>query len=989
MKENSIGRKIGRVIISLLMVLLIIFTTVSNIAYQNFAGMVKKMVVKPKVDVSQEEITEIMEQNERLAEQVEGEGIVLLQNAGNTLPLSEDISKVNIFGWSSTQWIGSGSGSGRVNAVNTTLLDAFKAAGISYNEELISMYQDFLGERPYFSEGSLNSHDYEFCRLYEPSVSDKSYYSEELLVNAREYSNTAIVVIGRISGESIDCPKEQYKVLEKDGAIVTDTTRTYLDLSEEEEELLTYVGENFENVVVLINSTNTMALGPIETIAGVDACMLVGGTGMNAATAVPKVLYGEINPSGRTADTYAYDFSTAPVYANVGIDGVGIYTNGSGLYPADGTKNGNVGTSELYEGVSYVDYVENIYVGYRWYETADAENFWHNVSNEYGTGYEGVVQYPFGYGLSYTDFSWEIVDRVPADHSNITRDTEISITVKVTNTGEMAGKDVVELYYTAPYTKGEIEKASTVLCAFAKTEILAPGESEEVVLAFTVDDMASYDCYDANKNGFSGYELEAGDYEIALKKNAHETIHGEDSTATYLVAEDILCDTDLKTGNIVDNKFTGGDAMDGVSVDGSDSGANIQYLTRADFESTFPYERKENRAMTENVVALNLYTEEMANAWMNDEDEPVVTGKDSGLMLRDNGVITELGYQLGADYNDKQWDAVLDQMTQEEMENLVLHGYVSSNAVDSIEKPLTKEVDGPAQIGSFNQPVYGTGFPNTTVLAQTWNDALSYEMGQGIGMEAAVLGYDGWYAPSTNMHRSPFGGRNYEYYSEDGCLSGIMCAKTIEGSMDAGVFCYIKHFIVYDQDTNRDSLYTWLTEQSLREIYLKPFQIAVEKAGATGIMTAYNRIGAVWAGGSSALLQGILRGEWNFYGSIITDYCDHHEYMNMDQALRAGGTLWMDGMFPGSLKYETESNSYMQALREASKGVIYIWLNANVRNAEYVNANEGAFVKPIKTEGINFIKIIIVILDLVTILLAALWIFSIVKRVKRRKTAAG
>lgn len=982
------SKRISRIICFPIIAILIIALLVVNVVAIAKADMINQWVIGTRVEQSEENTEKAIAHSEEVAEQIEGEGIILLKNEDDVLPLAEDTDKVNVFGWSSTQWVQGGSGSGRVAELETDLLAALKEQGISYNTELTKMYQEFQDERPYASNtvGTLNSWASESCRLYEPSVSNTAYYSEELLENAKEYSDTALVVIGRFAGESSDCPKVQYKMTEKDGEIIEDESRTYLDLSTEEEELLTYAGENFDKVIVVVNSPNAMSLAGVDRIAGIDACMLVGGTGSKAATAVPKVLKGEINPSGKTTDTYAYNLTTSSTYANSGETGVVLYTNGDGLYPADGeTTNGNVGTGPLYDGVAYLDYTEGIYVGYKWYETADTEGYWENVSNEYGNGYEGVVQYPFGYGLSYTDFEWEIVDTVPKAGEALEKDSRISVTVRVTNVGETAGKDVVELYYTPPYTKGGIEKSSSNLAAFEKTKMLEPGESEELVLSFDAEDMASYDCYDANGNGFSGYELENGTYEIKVMSNAHEVADMKDAVTEYQVTEDIRYAEDSVTGSTVENQFTGEDAADGVSLDGSDSGADITYLTRADFAGTFPAEVKAAREMTDNIKELNLYTKEMADAWADPEDEEIVTGAKNELMLYEDDKVTELGLKLGADYDDEQWEDVLDQLTVDEMTNLVLHGYVKTDKVESVGKKLTKEVDGPAQIGSFNQPVAGVGFPNATVLAQTWNKQLAYDFGVALATEAGDYGYSGWYAPGLNMHRSVFGGRNYEYYSEDSYLTGVMGSKTVEGSLDAGIYVYVKHYAVYDQETLRDGLYTWLTEQALREIYLKPFKMIIQDGGATGMMTAYNRVGAVWAGGSEALMD-LAREEWGYHGTFLTDYSDHHIYMNMDQALRAGGDLWMDGWLnDGTFQYETESNSFKQALRRASKNVLYMWLNAAYENASYNEMAATPIEKPAIVDNFKWWIPLLAVIDILAVIGFTLWIRRLLRPAKTKK----
>ena len=464
-KPHPVLHGIGLVLSAILLVAALAGTYLLS----TMATIIDSFIGAPSGNYSETEIADTKLKAEALAAEVEAEGTVLVQNNDNTLPLSADTKKVNVFGWASTAWLGGGSGSGGVNAVNTDLLAALTAYGIEYNTELTDMYKDFQPGREYVK--TLNSRPEQSGRLYEPDIQNTAYYTPTMLDNAKNYSDTAVVVIGRVAGESNDATKQQYKRTEKGGDIVVDDTRTMLELTTEEEALLTYVGANYKNVVVLINSTNVMELGQLETIPGVDACLIAGLSGSEAASVIPAVLWGEKEPSGRTADTWAYDLTTAASYANAGLEGVGAYADAEGLYPADGTTCGNLDTPYAYEQVSYVDYAEGIYIGYKWYETADTEGYWSDVSNEYGTGYDGVVQYPFGYGLSYTNFDWDITD-ASADGSTLTKDGDVTVKVTVTNTGDRAGKDVVQLYYTAPYTAGEIEKSSVELGAFAKTKEL-------------------------------------------------------------------------------------------------------------------------------------------------------------------------------------------------------------------------------------------------------------------------------------------------------------------------------------------------------------------------------------------------------------------------------------------------------------------------------------------------------------------------------------
>lgn len=967
-----------------------------------------------------------------LSEQIQGEGSVLVKN-DNLLPLSkEDAPNVNVFGWASTDWVIGGSGSGQVKPDNATdLLGALTLSGIEYNTELSQMYENFYAKREKSEnggpakgsnpsgQGALANYNYNFSRLYEPSISDTDYYSSQLLNNAKSYSDTAFVVIGRVSGESNDSPKVQYKITKKNGAAQTDTERTYLEISTEEEALLKYVGENYENVVVLINSTNVMELGFMDTIPGLDACMVVATTGSDGAKAIPKLLYSDITddegnivsitPSGKLADTYAYDLSTSSTYVDTGSgsshDANNYYTNGNGLYPANGTTTGNNGGSDRYQYVAYTDYREGIYLGYKWYETADTEGFWNSdyAKTKWGisNGYEDVVQYPFGYGLSYTTFSWEITYLEHTNNSTLNEDDIIKVGVLVTNTGNKPGQDVVELYYSAPYTENGVEKSSVNLAAFGKTiQVLDPGQSEYVELEFSVEDMKSYDCY--NLSGAvgddGGYVLEEGTYTLTLRSDSHtvadaKMVSGGNATITYKIGEDIVYDTDSNSGNEIKNLFTGDDTTDGVAIDGkSDGSASITYLSRANISDTFPGELGANREMTNAIKERNLYTQAMATEWDNDPEnqpETALTFGDTskgdvvGTEENDVFVLNETGTLLGSDYDDPLWEDVLDRITLNEMTQLTLHGYVQTLALPSINKPETWDLDGPNQLGSFSGGVSAdkTGFSSIT-LAQTWNLELAYSMGLAYGAESALQGVQGWYGPATNLHRSPFGGRNFEYYSEDAYLSGMMCARTVEGAKNRGVFSYLKHLCLYETETGRDGMYTWLTEQALRELYTKPFEIAIKEGGATGIMTSYGRIGSTWTGGSEALLTELVRTEWGFQGAILTDYADHHDFMNGDQMIRAGGDLWMDGWNDnGSYRWNTNSDAFKNALRNATKNVTYMWLNALVTNAEYNEKGGDDIVIPVSPE-LNFRWYIpvLVAIDVVAVAGCGLWIFFTLRK---------
>lgn len=555
------------------------------------------------------------------------------------------------------------------------------------------------------------------------------------------------------------------------------------------------------------------------------------------------------------------------------------------------------------------------------------------------------------------------------------------MTVTVTNTGDVAGKDVVELYYGAPYTPGGIEKSAVNLGDYAKTQILEPGESEQVTLSFDVADMASYDAYDANTNGFAGYELEAGDYELSLRTDSHTPKQMASGVWNVQVTSGITMENDPVTGQPVSNVFTGSDAVDGISIDGSDSDAGIVYLSRADFPGTVAQSVAAPRAMTQNLIDTNLYTQDEAEAFDAQPADQITTDAENGLTIWNGEEVTELGFQLGANYDDPSWDTLLDQMSVEEMENLVLHAYTQNAAIESVGKPALRDIDGPTQVASFAwSGGKGEGYPSTVILAQTWNKDLAEQFGLVNGIQAGNLGYSGWYAPGVNLHRSAFGGRNYEYYSEDPYLSGVNAGLTIQGAKQAGIYTFVKHYAVYDGETNRDGLYTWLTEQALREIYIKPFQIIVEDYDATGMMTAYNRVGAIWAGGSKALLE-LPRNEWGYHGTYLTDYADHHVYMNGDQMLRNGGDIWMDGwLSDGTFTYPSDSAAFQSQLRRAAKNMTYTWLNARAANVSYNATADQAIEVPNVVSKFRWWIPVLVGADLVIVAGLGLWLRFLMRR---------
>ncbi len=969
-------------------------------------------------DTNNEQVQVARKESASLAEQIEDEGIVMVKNENQNLPLDESsLKKVNVFGWSSTQWVSSGSGSGQTTtkegavAPSIDLLSALKDAGVETNANLTKMYQDYKSERPYLSKGALNSYSYQLSRLYEPSISDKSYYSDALLNEAKNFSDTAIVVIGRITGESNDCPKVQYKgdfdeTAHANGTETVDKTRTYLEISTEEEELLTYVGKNYGHVIVVVNSTNAMELGFLNTIEGLDSCLVVGATGTYGAKSIPSVLSGKVNPSGKLSDTYVYSLESNPNYVNSGgMDTETYYKDApSTTYPLIVT-NGNVGVDggAAYGGVAYTDYAEGIYVGYKFYETADTEGYFKDIKNDYGTGYDAVVQYPFGYGLSYTDFSWEVVKMDKNASSTLGKDDSINVTIRVTNTGKASGQDVVELYYTPTWKSGQVEKASVNLADFAKTQVLKPGEYEDVNLSLDVYDMASYDSAHKNSdNTLGAYILDEGNYTLSLRSDSHN-IHEIKNTANSVYGnatweyhiDSTVYETDPDTGSKVNNKFTGSQALDGISVDGTDTDQNVKFLSRSNFKDTFSStSTNKTRTMTQKLLDSNLFTaEDIAKEDSASNDPAVTWGKNNGLSIYDStGKITELGLELGKDYNSEKWNDLLDQVAKEEAVSLTTSGYGGTRAMASIGKTRTTDTDGPNQLGSFGIAMYtkkiGTGFPNENVIGQTFSKSLAYSLGLAVGKEGASLGYDGWYGPAINLHRSAFGGRNFEYYSEDSVLSGALASQTIKAVKNTGMYVWVKHLALYEQEWNRDAMYNWISEQALRETYLKPFEIAVKEGGATGIMTSYGRIGGVWAGASLGLLgdNGVLRGEWGYHGSFLTDYADHHEFMNGDQSIRHGGDLWMSGFMGGELTYDTTSKHYEYSLRKSTKNLLYTILNAAYTNSVYnASADVDQINKGTKTDGFAWWVPVMIGIDVVVVAGLGVWLFFAIRKPKAGK----
>ena len=795
-------------------------------------------------------VEQAAEQSRAMAQELVQEGAVLLKDQNNALPLAEGTA-VNLFGYGSVDPIYGGSGSGASDtSSNIDLVTGLTNAGFTVNQELVDFYKK-SGVSRAAQKGFEGSN-------FTPAEVPAAQYTDTLLQNAKAFSDVAIVTISRVGGEGGDLPQDMYAA----GYSKTDDGRHYLELTQDEEDLLALIkAQGFGKVIVLINSSNAMELGFLEDDS-IDAALWIGSLGSTGFNAVGEILSGKVNPSGRLSDTYAYDLTTAPAYWNAGDF---TYSN---------LKH------------HYVEYAEGIYVGYRFYETRYVDNTT-GVCDE--AAYAKAVQYPFGYGLSYTTFEQSIADYK-------TTDSAIEMTVEVKNTGAVAGKDVVQVYYTEPYTVGGIEKSHVVLAGFAKTSLLQPGASEKVTVTFAPEDMASYD-----ETGAKAYVLEAGTYQIKLMNNAHEVIDQREYEvpATITYSGENARSTDLVAAT---NEFE--DVAQGQIK---------QYVSRADWEGTLPTTRTDGKTASAETVAAKENTPVYEN---NDSDQPI-TIADHGLTLED---------MTGLDYDDPKWNDLLEQLSVDDMTNMISNGGWSTPEVASVGKPATNDLDGPAGINSLVSSLKGVSFPSEVIVGSSWNTDLAQRFGTAFGAEAAANHVVGLYAPGMNIHRTPFSGRNFEYYSEDGLLSGKMGAAMVQGVGSQGVYTYIKHFALNDQESNRLSISVWANEQSIREIYLKPFELSVKEGGTTAVMSSYSRLGNTWAGASKALLTDVLRNEWGFHGMVVTDSAmGNTSWMDINLALRAGGDMMLCLM---GVKLDSSSNTAQQAMRRACHNILYTQANS-------------------------------------------------------------
>ena len=812
-----------------------------------------------------------------LAKDVQSEAVTLLKNDDSNLPLSG--KKVNVFGWGSTNPVYGGTGSGSMSKQYKTvsLLDGMKQAGLKTNTELSKLYTDYRKDRP---EVGMFAQDWTL-----PEVPAKQY-SDKLVSDAKDFSDEAVVVLTRVGGEGADLPTDMkakgitYKNNSKD---YDDFQKgeSFLQLSKTERDMIDLVTSNFKKVTLVYNGANTFQfdfLNDYPQIQSVVWCPPAGQTGFSA---LGEVLAGETNPSGKTSDTFLKDLTKSVSYNNFGKF---EYTN-----MADKAAKYKGFTGDDVTAIpGFVNYSEGIYVGYKFYETASDEGL---------INYDDTVAFPFGYGLSYTSFDQKL-DSVKYKGGKVT------VTATVTNTGDKAGKDVVEVYYNPPYTDGGIEKASKNLAGFEKTKELQPGESQKVTVKFDDDDMASYDY-----KGAKAYVLEKGDYDISIQSDSHHVIDHKAIT----VKDTVTYDSDSNTHN--GDKTVATNQFDDVAGD-------VTYLSRADHFANY----KEATAAPTNFKMSDKAKETFYNnsnydpkKFDKDSDKMPTTGAKNGLKLSD---------MYGKDYDDADWDKLLDQLTFDDMDNLIANGGYGTQALKSVGKIQLTDADGPASLNNNFTGVGSIGFPASTAFACTWNKDLAKQFGEMIGDMAHDMHVAGWYAPAMNIHRNAFSGRTFEYFSEDSLLSGVMASSEISGAKSKGVYSFMKHFALNDQETKRtEMLCTWTNEQAMREIYLKPFEMSVKEGGAQAVMSSFNYIGYTYAGASSNLLQTVLRGEWGFKGFVLTDYFGGYGYQNADQEVRAGN----DSMLATTKitnHITDKSATSVKAMRQAAHNILYTAANS-------------------------------------------------------------
>lgn len=898
-----------------------------------------------------------VEMGDKVNQTVTDEGMVLLKNAG-ALPLKEG-AKVSVFGKNSVNlaYGGSGSGGGS-NTDAKTIYDSLESAGFAYNTQLKTFYESAKSGSGRPGNPAIENSGVVGLATGETSV-DK--YDATLKASFSSYSDAALVVITRVGGEGWDLPRTMQGA---DGA--RNTTDHYLQLDKNETDLLRMVcSSGFGHVIVLVNAANAMELGFLDDTSHyaynekIDGAILIGLPGNSGIMSLGRILKGEVNPSGHLVDTYVRDLTKDPSYNNFGDN---FQTGSSNRYTSGGSAT----------DYRYVDYEEGIYVGYRYYETralTDGEEW-----------YKNSVVYPFGYGLSYTTFKYELKNKEELEEQSLGKD-KFTVEVQVTNTGaDYDGKAVVQLYASAPYTEGGIEKSAKVLVGFAKTDLIKKG-GHSYTVEIEVDPyyLASYDYNDANGNHIKGYELENGEYSFYVSTDAHTAVE----TFTKTLNEDIYYRNDPVTGTEVNNLYSNNDL--------TASDYMLESVMSRNGWTNFPTPpTNEEREVSAQLTAA--FADKTHN---NPEAASYTSMPTTGANLPvidtetdEDGNVTEIFLQLknlaGAEYDDGRWTQLLDALTIGDMNDMALNAAFQTRKVESIGKPMTIDTDGPVGWVNFMIQgfVSGCAYASECLIAQTWNTDLAYDVGVSVGNESLIGSgvdqYTGWYAPAMNIHRSAFGGRNFEYYSEDGFLSGKMAASEVKGARSKGVITYIKHFAVNEQETDRDSngLVTWLTEQAMREIYLKPFEIAIKEGASLGVMSSFNRIGTKWTGGDYRLLTTILRNEWGFKGAVICDF-NMSSYMNTKQMAYAGGDLNLANTPMRTKEWADNSSAAdITILRQCSKNILYATANSNAINREVAG-----YALPVW-------QIVMIAVDCVLVAGLAVWgVFAVRGALKKERTA--
>ena len=866
-----------------------------------------------------------------ISDRIAGEGAALLKNEGNTLPLASG-AKVSIFGI----------------AAKTSGIDReLEALGYSVNPTLQSFYANSShnpGATSLSAGGGAEAGGWMIDEV------PQSEYTSDVKASYARYNDAAIVLLHRTGAEGNDLP---YDMSRYGGS----ADEHYLELNTAEKELFRAVSAEFDTVIVLIDSANAMQVDFVNNADyGIDAVLWYARPAQGL-DAIAKIISGTINPSGRLVDTYVTDNLNVPAMQNFGDF---RYVDASG---------------EL-TGFSYMNYGEGIYVGYRYYETR-YEDVILGRGNAGSYDYDSVVVFPFGYGLSYTEFEW-------SDLAISESGGTYTASVTVTNTGDRAGKDVVEFYVQSPYIEGGVEKSAVDLVEYAKTKELAPGESQTLTVSFTEADIAAYDYKEART-----YVMDAGDYYVTAATDAHTAVNNVLKAKGYDVEGDtsLVHSFSLSERKLVNTSITGAEItnqLDYLALE------DTVYLSRTDWSyadnnglryatgvargvsnvGNASGDAPTHLATPELIEKLNAKGYEASGTTVSKSSFPAGSTWTYGA---ENGV--ELVDMIGLDYNDPKWDSILDEMKLSEMHAIFNKSGWGSAAVESIGKPKTYEYDAPNGIANFVTGEVLFSYPCATMLAATWNQELQEDYGNMIGNDAIASNTSGWYAPGINIHRTAFGARNYEYYSEDPVLTGLTSAAVTRGAEAKGIHVYLKHFAMNDQDTNRGAnglVATWATEQAAREIYLRPFQISIEKGGAQGIMLTMSRVGYRYSYGSYSTMTAICRNEWGFNGCYITDYTTTIKGDLADQYLASGGNL-IHATAEQTLS-DVKSDWSRAMLREAVHGILYNTANSLAMNGIEKGKGVG--------DGFAVYKIILIVVDAIALIAVGVGAFFVYSKAK-------